>query len=208
MPGLDRSASGYAFGPRTPIEDHHGRRAGQGGSPQAELRSRVGLKPLKSGEADSVMSAGQQRRGHGRRTRHHRPGPRRGATGAGHGSAHAEGPEMMLDLGAIVDPKPRYLVQYALMATAYATTSPWSAEPEGRSALEWRRSRQGQSAGAGCLSPARGHAGNQLYRQCRGQGTATGRYRNLRHRRIHRQRRAEIDGGRDQRPDRSAARKK
>lgn len=81
----------------------------------------IGLKLLKSGEADAFMSTGHS-----------------GAVMAGAlavigrvpGVARPalvtvlptlRGKSMLLDLGAVTDPKPRYLVQFAIMATTYAT---------------------------------------------------------------------------------------
>jgi phosphate acyltransferase len=80
----------------------------------------VGLKLIKSGGADAFMSAGNS-----------------GAVMSGaigiigrvHGVARPalvtvlptlRGKSMLLDLGAVTDPKPRFLVQYAIMADTYA----------------------------------------------------------------------------------------
>lgn len=81
----------------------------------------VGLKLLKSGEADGFMSAGHSGAVMagalaiiGRV-----PGVARPALVTVLPTLHAT--SMLLDLGAVTDPKPRYLVQYAIMATTYAT---------------------------------------------------------------------------------------
>jgi glycerol-3-phosphate acyltransferase PlsX len=81
----------------------------------------VGLKLLKSGEADAFMSAGHSGAvmagalGIIGRV----PGVARPALVTVLPALH--GRSMLLDLGAVTDPKPRYLVQYAIMATTYAT---------------------------------------------------------------------------------------
>lgn len=81
----------------------------------------LGLNLLKRGEADAFMSAG------------HSGAVMAGALGIiGRVSGVARpalvtvlptlrGRSMLLDLGAVTDPKPPYLVQYAIMATTYAT---------------------------------------------------------------------------------------
>jgi glycerol-3-phosphate acyltransferase PlsX len=81
----------------------------------------VGLQLLKTGEADAFMSAG------------HSGAVMAGALGIiGRVPGVArpalvtvlptlKGRSMLLDLGAVTDPKPRFLVQYAIMATTYAT---------------------------------------------------------------------------------------
>ena len=67
-----------------------------------------------------------------------------------------KGRSMLLDLGAVTDPKPRYPGPVRNHGHDLRYPCPGPAEPEGRTAFQRRGAVEGQPAGAGGLSAPRG----------------------------------------------------
>ena len=104
-------------------------------------------------------------------------------------------PLLLLDVGASADARSSHLVQFAYLGSAFAEAVLGLDRPAGRPAVGRRRGQEGQRGrGRGARVAGRGER-DPFRRQRRGPRAARSRGRGARHRRLHRQRRAEDDRG-------------